>query len=162
MLGLSSLCAISFMGLVLLAARSGMGPVGQLRWPILLDAMTRLLGPGINVASVVAVAVVVYCAIIGPVCLLVAIRPIGGTIRDIWPIYLVPIAISSVAVVAGALAGHPLPHTRLGSWAKLIVVPLASLLVYVPLLRWAARDIWDELSGRLMKRFHRDVAVKSE
>jgi O-antigen/teichoic acid export membrane protein len=144
-------CPILFFALIWTASMCGVGGAGEIRvaWlGRLLDAAFR---QHVNVASVVACAVVIYCLITGPLCLWIAIRPLGGTWREIWPIYFWPVLTSSVAIFVGMLAGTPLPHNLTGNWAKLLLVPAVSGVCYVPLVRWTAPRAWADLVSRLSR-----------
>jgi ABC-type Fe3+ transport system permease subunit len=78
-----------------------------------------------------------------------AIRPVGGSAAEIWPIYLLPLALSGIAIALGWVVCHQFPATRLGDWGKLIGITLISAAVYVPAVRRLARDSWDELLQRV-------------
>lgn len=150
MLKLAIFCPILFFGLIWLAAMTGTGPVGAIRFAWLqhaLDAIFRQPQP-VNVSTVVAIAVAVYCLVTGPVCLWVALRPLGGSSRDIWPIYVGPVVTSGLAILIGMVVGHFLPATKAGNWAKLVVVPLVSAAAYAPMVRWTAPRVWADVAGR--------------
>jgi PST family polysaccharide transporter len=156
LLKVAIICPVVFFSLVWSAAATGSRPDGQIRWLALRHLLNHIFpNQAVDVSVVVAIAVVIYCAIIGPFCLHIAIRPIGGKWREIWPIYLRPVITSLLAILIGMIAGHPLPHSTLGNWSKLLVVPMVSVLAYIP-LAWmsaptACREIWTRVHG-LMHR----------
>jgi O-antigen/teichoic acid export membrane protein len=149
LLKLAVLCPVVFFVLVLAAAATGQTPDGQIRFEWLGRMLETIFRQPVNVSVVVAIAVAVYCLIIGPAFLYAAIRPMGGTWREIWPIYVWPIVTSAAAIGIGMVACHWLPHTRAGNWAKLLLVPLISLVAYAPLVRLWAPDSWNELTARV-------------
>lgn len=151
MLKLSIIFAAVFMTIVIGCASMGTGPEGAIRFEPLrrvLEAVFRQPVP-LNVSIVVALGVALYNAIIGPICLYVAIRPIGGTWRDIWPIYVWPVLTSVVAILAGMTVGRLLPRSLWGNWGKLIVVPSVAVCVYAPLVRLTAAGAWHDLVARI-------------
>ena len=149
LLVLSIVCATLFMGLVLLAAKSGGGDQGAIYWHWLARLMKAVFGIRANVPVVVALAVTVYCAIMGPTCIYTAIRPVGGRLADIWPIYWLPLLLSGLAIGLGMLICHRLPGSRLGDWGKMIGITVIAASVYIPAVRRLAPDSWHELVQRL-------------
>jgi hypothetical protein len=156
LLKVSIICPILFFSLIWLAAATGSRPDGQIRWAALHDLLFHVFNQPVDVSVVVAIGVAIYCAIIGPICLYVAIRPVGGMWRDIWPIYLRPVATSLLAIFVGMAVGHPLPHTPLGNWGKLLLVPTVSVMAYLP-MAWltapaACRELWTRIHGLIHRR----------
>lgn len=150
LLKLSVVCPILFFGLVWLAAATGTGAEGAIRFEWLRRGLEAAFRQPVNVSAVVACAVALYCLIIGPAVLYVAIRPVGGSWRDIWPIYFWPVATATAAILVGMLAGRLLlPRTTGGYWGRLVLVPLVSAAAYAPLVRLTARDAWDDAVGRI-------------
>jgi O-antigen/teichoic acid export membrane protein len=151
MLRLSVVFAIAFMAIIISCAYVGTGTTGTIRFDGLrrfLEMIFRQPVP-LNVSIVVALGVALYNSVIGPICLYVAIRPIGGTWRDIWPIYLWPLITSGFAIFIGMAVGHMLPKSLPGNWMKLILVPTVSVLVYAPLVRLTAAGAWHDFVARL-------------
>jgi O-antigen/teichoic acid export membrane protein len=156
LLKLSIVCPVLFFGLVWLAAATGTGPVGDIRYEWLRHGLESVFRQPVNVATVVACAVAVYCVIIGPAVLYVAIRPVGGSWRDIWPIYVWPIVTASAAILVGMLAGRLLlPRTTAGYWGRLVLVPLVSTAAYLPLVRLAAPDAWRDAMDKFVRKGRR-------
>jgi PST family polysaccharide transporter len=149
LLALSIFCAAFFLGIVFLAAHSGHTDQGLIQWPWLKGPLEALMGAQANVAVVVALAVTLYCAIIGPTCIYTAIRPVGGTWSQIAVIYLRPLAMSVVAIAVGLLVCWRLPPSRLGDGLRLAGVSAIAAAVYVPAMRRLARSSWDVLVERL-------------
>src|SRR5207302_4994338 len=65
LLKLAFLCAIVFFALVLGAAATGRTPDGQIRFEWLGRALEAIFRQPVNVSIIVAIAVAVYCLIIG-------------------------------------------------------------------------------------------------
>jgi O-antigen/teichoic acid export membrane protein len=150
MLKLAIAFPLLFFSMVWLAASTGEGQLGQIRYQTLNHFLERLFHQPVNVSAVVALAVAGYCAVIGPACLYVAIRPVGGSWRDIWPIYVWPVLTSLAAIVAGMAIGRwLLPRSHGGDWGRLLLVPVISGLLYLPLVRLTARDAWDDAVQRI-------------
>jgi hypothetical protein len=100
----------------------------------------------------VSVGVTVWLFIFGPIQLLVASRPGGGTLRDVGRVYFAPLAVASVAVGAGIWLGSRLPATLPArAWAQCVVVTAVTLLLYVPAIRLVAPADWAELVGQLRR-----------
>lgn len=108
----------------------------------------------INPPTTVGYAVAVYFALIGPIFLYVAIRPNGGTWRDIFRVYAAPMAGSIIAVALAMLIGHIVPIEKIrghrwGQAVRLTVILVWCVVLYVPLIRWLAPDAWKTLMGRI-------------
>jgi PST family polysaccharide transporter len=162
LLKLAVVCPVLFFALVWAGAACGVGATGTIRYAWLARALESIFRQPVNVSVVVALAVTVYCAIIGPAVLYVAIRPVGGSWRDIWPIYLWPVVTGGAAILGAMVAGRALlPHTIGGYWARLVLVPLVSCAIYAPLVRWTARDSWDDAVGRIGRILGRDRRRRS-
>jgi hypothetical protein len=110
-------------------------------------------------ATTVGISVAVYFAVIGPIFLYVAVRPAGGTWRDLWHVYAAPMACS---LVAGAAAMYlatwvPADKVRGHRWAqavRLTAVVVWFVVIYVPLIRLAAPEAWRALVGRVLSLYH--------
>jgi PST family polysaccharide transporter len=107
-----------------------------------------LSGALLGGALAVAAAVAIYYAAYGPVNLYVGMRAAGGTWRDVWRIYSVSIGPAAAAVSAGWLATRWTIDCTTGYLLELALVPVITLLVYLPLVRWVARGDWDDLIAR--------------
>ena len=163
MLKLSVIFAAVFMGIVIACGYMGTGAEGRIwceplkhfleaifRQPVWLDAgMKSVKGDSLNVTIVIAIGVAAYNAVVGPICLYVAIQPLGGTWREIWPIYVWPVVTSAVAILVGMEVGHQLPRTQASNWIKLFLVPTISVLVYAPLVRLTAAGAWHDFMARI-------------
>lgn len=90
-----------------------------------------------------------------------ALRRLGGTIEDVGRIMLPPMLLAAIAALPAwglefimpgmpRLMGFPLREIVL-----LALMPLVVVVLYLPLLRWIAPDVWDELSHRLGPRLRR-------
>jgi O-antigen/teichoic acid export membrane protein len=121
-------CAASLVGLVLVGARWG-----------------QMLG--------VACGVGIFHAVYGPVCMYVAVRAGGGSIRDVVRVYLPPMVATLVAVGIGYLLSTLLPEIPLRKWAFIAVTTTITAVIYIPMIRWLAPDGWGELSAQLGRLF---------
>jgi len=151
LLAISVMCALLFVGLVYTAALTG-NYQGSLTRPGLSQMLERLFHREVDVATMVAMAVLVYCTLISPICLFASIRPVGGTWRDIWPVFLLPLGLSIAAIGIGMLVGRYVPvmhSSHLYDWARLLVISAVSGLVYIPLLRLTAPDAWKDVTQRV-------------
>jgi PST family polysaccharide transporter len=105
--------------------------------------------------TTVGIAVAVYFAVISPTFLYIAIRPSGGTWRDIGRVYWAPM-LAGVLAAAGAMgmgALIPVQQIRGHHWgqsARLIVVAAWFVVLYVPLIRLIAPDAWRALLTRIV------------
>jgi O-antigen/teichoic acid export membrane protein len=105
-------------------------------------------------ATTVGIAVAFYFALIGPIFLYVAIRPSGGTWRDIGRVYGAPMVVSTLAIAAAMFAGHMVPEQQIrghrwGQAVKFTVVVAWFVALYVPLIRYAAPNDWRALMRRV-------------
>lgn len=118
----------------------------------------------------VAVAAAVFFTIQGPVNLLVAIAPNGGTLRDIWKVYAVPLAagVVSVGVAATIMDRLTTTSTPTALIVQIVGIGLVSALVYVVMIRLMApahlRELIERVSplmGRRVSGFAMRVAPRS-
>jgi hypothetical protein len=105
-------------------------------------------------ATTVGIAVAFYFATISPIFLWIAIRPSGGTWRDVVRVYAAPMVASALAAAGAMGAGSLVPVLQIrghhwGQSARLVVILAWFLVLYVPLIRWAAPDAWRALLGRI-------------
>jgi O-antigen/teichoic acid export membrane protein len=105
-------------------------------------------------ATTVGIAVAFYFATISPIFLWVAIRPSGGTWRDVGRVYAAPLLASALAATGAMWAGHLVPVQQIrghhwGQSARLFVIVAWFVGLYVPLIRWMAPDAWRALLGRI-------------
>lgn len=106
-------------------------------------------------ATTVGIAVAFYFAVIGPIFLYVAIYPSGGTWRDIRRIYTAPMLAGGISVAGAMFVGNWVPvdkiHShRWGQAVRLAVILAWFLVLYVPLIRFAAPDAWRALLQRIV------------
>jgi hypothetical protein len=137
--------AIVFLGLVTAGALIGRR-----------DAASVWLRP----ATTVGIAVAFYFALIGPIFLYVAIRPSGGTWRDIARVYFAPMAVGAGAIAVAMFAGSFVPVERIrghrwGQAARLAVIVAWFMVLYVPAIRWVAPDAWRALLRRIASLYQR-------
>jgi O-antigen/teichoic acid export membrane protein len=114
--------------------------------------------PWLRPATTVGIAVACYFAIIGPIFLYIAIRPSGGTWRDIYHVYAAPMFASALAVAGAMLIGAFIPVDRIRGhrWAqtvRLTVVLTWFLVTYVPLIRLVAPEAWRALLQRIVSLY---------
>jgi PST family polysaccharide transporter len=106
------------------------------------------VGAIVGEAKAVAVAVALFMAVTGPVEMYVAILPGGGRWRDVWKVFAAPLALGAAAVGAAWLVGNALPAMPGRDWTLLVLIPLISGALYVPLIRWAAPEDGHDLTER--------------
>jgi PST family polysaccharide transporter len=131
--------AIVFLSLVTVGALAGRPGAANLWW---------------RPATTVGIAVAFYFALIGPIFLYIAIRPSGGTWRDIARVYVGPMVVSTVAIAAAMFAGSLVPEKqirghRLGQAVRLTVILAWFVAMYVPLIRLAMPEDWRSLMRRV-------------
>jgi PST family polysaccharide transporter len=105
----------------------------------------------------VAAAVAVSLLIFGPLHVYLAIRPAGGTWRDVLGVYAAPGASAVFAVGLGwglARLVPAEPGRNLGQVARLLVTSLTTVVVYLPLMRRTNPAAWHELKQQVL-RFRR-------
>ena len=106
-------------------------------------------------ATTVGIAVAVYFAVVAPIFLYVAIRPSGGTVKDIWRVYGAPLGCSLIAGAAAMGLTELIPAHRVRGhrWAqglRLISVMVWFVVIYLPLIRMMAPEAWQSLVRRVM------------
>ena len=105
-------------------------------------------------ATTVGIAVAFYFALIGPIFLYVAIRPSGGTWRDIFRVYAAPMLVSIAAIAIAMAAGAMVPEKQIrghrwGQAVRFTVVLTWFVAIYIPLIRYAAPNDWRALMRRV-------------
>lgn len=96
-----------------------------------------------------AAGVMIYAWVSGPLGVFLAIRHGGGRWRDVREVYLRPIGAGLLSFgIASGLAAM-IPEIPLQNWLKLAVICAVGLGLYLPLVRWAMPDAWDEIESRL-------------
>jgi O-antigen/teichoic acid export membrane protein len=103
-----------------------------------------LLADGIGVA----VGASIYFAILGPVHMYVAIAPAGGSWRDVWNVYAVPVAASAAALAPSMWLADQVPPMAGRNWARMAVVTGGTGLLYLTLVRAFAPVLLEELFQR--------------
>ena len=135
--------AMVFLALVAGGAVLGAKYHGRVPW----------LAKELEAAVFVAIAVAVYFTLIGPIFMYVAIKPGGGTWRDIFRIYVPPLAASAVAIGTAILLGRLVPQLgpgyRTRHVARIAVILMWSIPLYVPLIRWMTPKATEALINRL-------------
>ena len=160
--------AAFFIGLVALGAWAGdrLPPERVSQFPPILR---YFLGTELAAAVLVALAVMIYFIVIGPIFLYVAIRPGGGRWRDVWSVYAPPAAASVIAIGIAAVLGRLIPRFSTAGGmetgyqaVRVIVITAWSLVLYVPLIRYLAPDTFNDLLQRIAtlrsSRLRRTVA----
>ncbi len=104
-----------------------------------------------HAATAVACAVAGYFFIEGLVNLFAAVRPGGGTWRDLWGVFAVPVLLGALAVAVGVGAGYLIPggtsRSRAPYWLRMMAIALVSGAFYLGLLRFLAPQAWAELKA---------------
>ncbi|MHC4986303.1 MAG: oligosaccharide flippase family protein [Planctomycetota bacterium] len=114
-------------------------------------AVAAMIGESLSVA----VGVALFMVVSGPVHMYIAVRSGGGRWRQLWTVFAAPGWIGVTAVGAAWLAGNQLPEMPHRDWALLVLIPLLSAAVYVPLIRWAAPVDFGDLQERLLSLLQR-------
>jgi PST family polysaccharide transporter len=113
-----------------------------------------------HAARNVAIAVGLYFALEGPAFTYVAIRPLGGTWRDVGRLFSTPLGVGFVAAAVGWCASAALPSaTRMDNAVRLVAAAAAMLAAYVPLARRLDRTSWDAMLARFAALRRRDPSA---
>ena len=118
-------------------------------WPV------AALGGG---AIGVAIAISGWSILYGPILIAVAIKNHAKITSALFNIYAPPV-LGSVIAIGGSLTvtsfvSSPSP---MGQLFKIGIVLIFSIFIYVPLLKWWASDMWDEISRRVRGLLKRKV-----
>jgi lipopolysaccharide exporter len=97
----------------------------------------------------VAWAVTIHTTVVWPINLYVAIRPIGGTWRDVGGILLKPLLVSSLAVGVPHAVRGLVPAVRDSDLLYLITGSLLTVAIYIRLITWLAPKESREIITRL-------------
>jgi PST family polysaccharide transporter len=141
---INAINASVFLALVWAGAKLGEHVPSWLMW----------IARDLHAAALVAAAVALYFAVIGPVFMYVAVRPGGGTARDVWRIYAGPCLAAGLAVGGAVVAGRMVPamsgyDDRVRQGVRFVVIGVWSVVLYVPLVRFLAPDAFAQFVARI-------------
>lgn len=145
-----ALDAVSWVAGALLNARGEFGAALRyvvVQLPIFFALV--VVGAVLDKAVGVAWAVCVFYAVTQPVFVIGAYRRVGITPRQVAAIYLRPLVLAAVAVGAGVLISQPLPLAG-HPFGRAAVIAVLGGSLYAALTRWFAREVWNELRGRML------------
>jgi len=98
----------------------------------------------------VAQGVALYFALEGPIAMYIAISRAGGTWRDVWQVYFIPVLLSVVACGTAFRVMHFLPGQRRIDYIwHMAVGALIAAAIYLPTIRMLAPDTWGSLTSRI-------------
>jgi hypothetical protein len=158
--------AAFFIGLVALGAWFGqhLPPERVEQFPRMIQ---YFIGKELPAAVLVALAVMIYFTVIGPIFLYVAIRPGGGRWRDVWRVYASPFAASAIAIGVAVAFGRLIPRfsdsrgVETGYQAvRLVVIAAWSVALYIPLIRYLAPQTFADLLQRISSLRGAPAAVR--
>lgn len=114
------------------------------------------VGARLGAAVGVAAGAAAYFILEGPGLYLVATRPAGGRVRDVWRALGVPFAAAGVAVSAGVLLSNTLPGHGAGRhWLRIVVTTAVTAAVYLPLVWVLSPQACQTLVGRVRQLVRR-------
>lgn len=111
---------------------------------VVLVAVAAYVGAALSVA----VAVAIFYAFYGVGHLYAAIRPLGGTWRQVWEVCAAGLGPAVLSNGIAYLLGHLLADGG-EPWLRLAIILSCSIMLYPPLLRSLAPRAWQELLHRL-------------
>jgi O-antigen/teichoic acid export membrane protein len=116
------------------------------------------VGAVLGEANGVAIGILLYNAVTQPSFVYLVYRRVGVSLRQVAAIYLRPGSYAAVAVGIGLalslltpVAGSPL--------ARILIIGIATLVIYTLSIRLLAPDIWDDLLRRLTRAVRRQASA---
>jgi PST family polysaccharide transporter len=148
--------ATVFLALVWAGARLGERTPSWLMW----------IAKDLHAAALVAAAVALYFALIGPIFMYIAVRPGGGTARDVWHVYAGPCAAAFLAVGAAVVAGRMVPampdyDDRLRQAVRFLAIGVWSVVLYILLIRLLAPAAFSQLVSRMASLYRRKASLSA-
>jgi PST family polysaccharide transporter len=143
----------------LYAAIHGVGAVAFVALVFVGGLLGRNFGGG---AVAVAVAVSIYFAFEAPITMLLAIRRLNGTLRDIAAIFVPPLLLSAVTIGIGAVLGMLVPDMPLRDWVHIAVTTLVGGGLFMLGARWFMPEVWRSIGDRaaaLLRRRREEAPV---
>jgi O-antigen/teichoic acid export membrane protein len=98
-------------------------------------------GAGLGAATGVAV----YSAVAGPLGVYLAIRPLGGKLRDMGGVFLSPVLVGAGAFGIAGLLAWVMPHGPLQHVLRMLVICGVGAVIYIPIIRRVARPAVEEI-----------------
>ncbi len=108
-----------------------------------LVTMGTLLGGSIGTAA----GVFLHYVLTQPPFVYGVYRRLGLTVSNVASIYIKPTVLASVATGSGILVSRLLPVSA--PISRVLVVGLASSMLYAALVRWRMPSVWDEFASRI-------------
>jgi O-antigen/teichoic acid export membrane protein len=145
-------------GMIKAQGRFG-GVAGFWLWNASLFLALVTAGALVAAAEGVAVAMLVYSAISGPLSLRIALGDAGGW-RDVWAVYAIPVLGGGVAVGAGLAAAWAVGRGPLTApWVSFFVISAVTAAAYALIVRAAAPAAWAEVAAQVQRRTGRRPLV---
>jgi peptidoglycan biosynthesis protein MviN/MurJ (putative lipid II flippase) len=118
-------------------------------WAVLFISLV-FIGAYYRAGVGAAMGVAAYAWICGPLTVYVAIKPLGGTLRQVGEVLLAPVALSILAIAIAIAAGSLVPNwpKPWGQICRMIAVTTLAAGVYVPLIRRAQPASCDDLAAK--------------
>ncbi len=110
-------------------------------------------GAMIGGSLAVSWATATFTVLFGPAITYMALKPGGGGWKDIIRIHAWPFVIGAAACgIALTLTSFiPVHPTRIGNSAKVVIISMFSLVVWLPLFRCFARDHWNDVAVHIKR-----------
>ncbi len=112
----------------------------------------------------VAISASIYFVVVGPVHMYIAIRPAGGTWRDVWHVFAAPLAVSAGVVGTAAGLSSLIPPITGREVIRIVVILGISAALYPWVVRKCLPAAYDDLVqrlGRLMPGIQRRLGRKT-
>ena len=101
-------------------------------------------------AVAVAIAVTIYFAIEAPAKVILAMRPMGGTWRDVLMIFVPSMILSGLAIGVAYFVGQILPNAAFKDWLKLAIVPAIGGGIFLIAARTLMPQMWKSIWDRAL------------
>ena len=129
---------------------------GRFRTHMILSAFSiclffplTILGTWLGSAFGLSIAVAVFYTLSTTLEFFVVMRPDGHVLSRFASVIVLPMLVSIVAVAIATAIGYlALPvlttHSTIQHLVQIAVITIVSLVVYLPLIRWLAADVWQD------------------
>jgi PST family polysaccharide transporter len=112
------------------------------------------IGARLNQGPGAAMGVAAYSAVIGPLSIYVALRPLGGSLRETVGVFAAPLLGGIIAFGGVAAAASVLPFVSTHPLGEILLILIVGFGIYLVLARWACRGTFDDLLERAKKLFN--------